>query len=160
MPKPLKSQLVFSVLMIACYLLSNSQHCQFVRAQNSASTSKNSKDFVIKGRCLKYDLESRPDGQIVNAKVTLFTHRGLSMEMKQLQQTSTDDEGRFVFDPVAEPSGNRFTRRSYALKVETDGYMAFAHWGTRLPPRSLMVCSVWRVFLRSALNRRWSNVVS
>jgi len=126
MPKPLKSQLVFSVLMIACYLLSNSQHCQFVRAQNSASTSKNSKDFVIKGRCLKYDLENRPDGQIVNAKVTLFTHRGLSMEMKQLQQTSTDDEGRFVFDPVAEPSGNRFTRRSYALKVETDGYMAFA----------------------------------
>lgn len=79
------------------------------------------KDFVIKGRCLNYNLKATSEGPTVNAKVTLFTHRGLSMEMKQLQQTHTDDEGKFEFAPVIEPSDRRFDGQKYVVKFEAAG---------------------------------------
>jgi len=102
-PTIFKPQMAFAMLLIGCFMISNGPR---VWSQDATSAPK---DFVIKGRCLKYSADVVYEGPAVNTKVTLFARRGLSMEMEQLQQTRTDDEGMFEI-------------RRYVLTFEAEGY--------------------------------------
>ncbi|MEM9644548.1 MAG: carboxypeptidase regulatory-like domain-containing protein, partial [Planctomycetota bacterium] len=69
---------------------------------------------------------------IRSAKVTLFSYRGLRLQATKVSETRSDESGRFGFDGLEPPTGNRFNRLQYLIKATAPGCV-----GAAIPVRTV-----------------------